>query len=451
MKALAEVLLDQGACVSGSDADPSSETRKALQTQGVTFFTGHQPEHVGPHVERLIYSPAIPADNVERVAAARRGIPQDSYPQALAEFTRERRTIAIAGTHGKSSTTAILGHLLNETEFSPTVVCGAECVNTSRNGWLGSGAWAVVEACEYRRHFLGLTPEIAIILGIEPDHFDSYPTLDEAVVAYEDFARRMTPNGRLICSADSPFTAAFRSKVGHRLETFAVQGDADWTAQGITRTAEGWRFDLNHRGECLGSFRLPRPGRHDIHNAIVALAAAHTVGVSADVLTQRLSTYRGLKRRYEHIGIRNGVTYIDDYAHHPTEVAAVLTTAQSQLRSSLSRRRVWCAFQPHQVLRTRKLFDEFVASLSLADRVLIMPAFTARESDQAAARQVSQELASELTQLGSRVRVVATLDHLRETMETLTRPGDIFLTLGAGDIGRVHNEHSGRIPGYRAG
>lgn len=451
MKALAEVLLDQGVCLTGSDADPTSETQQTLESQGVRVFAGHRAEYVGPHIERLIYSPAIPADNVEREAACRRGIPQASYPEALAELTRTRRSIAISGTHGKSSTTAILSHLLRETPYGPTVFCGAECINTARNGWLGTGDWAVVEACEYRRHFLGLTPEIAIILGIEPDHFDSYKSLDEAITAYETFARRVSSSGKVIAAVDCPFSDQLRSDFGDQLVTFAIQASAEWSAGHIARTPDGWRFELMHRGAVLGEFELPRPGRHDIHNAVAALACAIEIGVPVDLLAARLATFAGLKRRYERIGIRNGVTYIDDYAHHPTEVAAVLATAQAELRSTLSRKRVWCAFQPHQVLRTRRLFDEFVAALSLADRLLLLPAYTAREADQAAAREVSQQLAGQLTQLGCRTRVVSTLDHLRETMETLTRPGDIFLTLGAGDIGRVHHEFAGRIRGYRAG
>ncbi len=451
MKALAEVLLDLGEAVSGSDADPAPDTLHSLRQQGATVFKGHAADHVGPSVEQLVYSPAIPKDNVERVEAARRGIPEASYPEAIAELTRGKRTIAVAGTHGKSTTTAMLGHLLHGTEFNPLVLCGAECINTGRNGWLGTGDWAVVEACEYRRHFLGLTPEIAVILGIEPDHFDSFPTLDAAADAYREFAARVTDGGQVIFSDDCPLVRECVATTTSGKTSFGFHPTADWTVGDAARTPEGWQFTLMHQGTQIGEFHLPRPGRHDVHNALAALAAAVTIGVSVDVLQQRLADFRGLKRRFEMIGMRNGVTLIDDYAHHPTEVAAVLATAQALSRSAMSRRRIWCAFQPHQVMRTRRLFDEFVAALSLADRVMVMPAFTARESDQPAARDVSRELAAHLTALGCRARMVMSLDHLRETMETFTRPGDIFLTLGAGDIGRVHYEPAGRIPGYLAG
>lgn len=451
MKALAEVLIDLGECVTGSDANPAPETLRSLQGTGATVFTGHASEHIGPTIEQIVYSPAIPRDNVERAEAARWGIPQSSYPEAIAELTRDKRTIAIAGTHGKSTTTAMLAHLLHGTDFDPLVLCGAECLNTDRNGWLGTGDWAVVEACEYRRHFLGLTPEVGVILGIEPDHFDAFPTLESAADAYREFAARVTDGGRLIFSGDCPLVRESVADATSDKSSFGFHADADWTADNAIRTSDGWQFTLMHRGARISDFHLPRPGRHDVHNALAALAAAVTVGVPVDILRERLADFRGLRRRFEFIGMRNGVTLIDDYAHHPTEVAAVLTTAQALRRSGLSRRRIWCAFQPHQVLRTRRLFDEFVAALSLADRVLVLPAYTARESDQPAAREVSRELTAHLTALGCRARMATSLDHLKETMETLTRPGDIFLTLGAGDIGRVHYESAGRIPGYLAG
>jgi UDP-N-acetylmuramate--alanine ligase len=451
MKALAEVLIDLGESVTGSDANPDPQVLHSLRQQGAKVFTGHAAEHIGPSIEQVIYSPAIPKDNVERVEADRRGIPQSSYPEAIAELTRNRRTIAVAGTHGKSTTTAMLAHLLRGTEFDPLVLCGAECINADRNGWLGYGDWAVVEACEYRRHFLGLTPEVAVILGIEPDHFDAFPTLDMAADAYREFAARVTDCGCVLFSEDCPLVRECVGGSTSRRTSFGFHPTADWTVGEAVRTSEGWQFTLMHQGKQIGEFHLPRPGRHDVHNAIAALAAAVTVGVPIDALRERLSSFRGLKRRFEFIGIRNGVTLIDDYAHHPTEVAAVLSTAQALSRSAISRRRIWCAFQPHQVMRTRRLFDEFVAALSLADRVLVLPAYTARESDQPAAREVSRELASHLTALGCRARMVMSLDHLRETMETFTSPGDIFLTLGAGDIGRVHHESAGRIPGYLAG
>lgn len=437
MQALAELLLGLGWHVSGSDRCASEEVIETLGSRGLRIHQGHRASHLPHHVDVLVYSQAIASGNVERVRASRRGIPQLSYSQMLGRLMSDRTGISIAGTHGKSTTTAMTASLLASAGLAPSAVVGARLIDRDVSGWAGAGDLMVVESCEYRRSFLDLSPRYAVITGIEPDHFDCYGSLDEATEAFGDFASSIDSSGLLLVRADCPAAAVAAGQATATVRTFGRQPGADWWASDIRRTASGSRFRLFFRGEYRTEIIVPVPGRHNVENALAAASMACELGVDPRLVREGLREYTGIRRRFQRVASWRGVTMVDDYAHHPTAVHATLETA----REIFGRRRLWCAFQPHQVSRTLALFDEFASSFQAADRVLVLPVFAAREDDRQAG-EVSRELAKRIGTPGSGTdcHFVPSLDRLVETLDHETRSGDVLITMGAGDIDQVQHE-----------
>jgi len=441
MKALAELLSSSGWTVSGSDSNLSEAAASSLAARGLRIHSGHQDCFLGEHTGVLIYSPAVGPENVERVRAERLGIPQLSYNQMLGRLMRGRRGVCIAGTHGKSTTTAMTGWILTAADLAPAVVIGAEVCGLGLNGWDGGGPHFVVESCEFQRNFLNLTPYDAVILGIEPDHFDCFPHFDEAVAAFAAFAQKVPDDGRLLIHAGCEATRAACLAAGAIIETFAVESPADWQACDLRTTREGTRFRMFRFGEYLAEIRLRIPGRHNVANALAAAALAHAAGARPSAIVEGLEEFPGIRRRFELAGSWRGVTLIDDYAHHPTAVAATLTTA----RERFAGRKLWCVFQPHQVSRTQALLDEFASSLVDCDQLLVAPVFAARERVGEEPVELARELASRVVSRGGRARAVDSLDRALSTLDDELQPGDVLLTLGAGDIGKVHYAFNRRL------
>lgn len=447
MKALAELLADAQWTLSGSDLLLPEAVVDALAPRGVRLSRGHHREHVPAQADCLIYSPAVPEDNPERRAARERGLPEWSYPQILGRLMTGRRGVAVAGTHGKSTTTALIGWMLRHSGRDAALVCGAESVNLGVSGCDGKGPQIVVEACEYRRHFLHMKPEIGVILGIEADHVDYFRDLEDVTAAFAEFAANVASDGWLVCRGDCPATMQAARRTSANVVTFAdlTSKTVDWAADDVRRHGQGHRFIVRRRGRRFAELTLPIPGRHHIGNALAAVAVAEVCGVAPDEMEAALLEFRGVRRRFEMLGTWNGIVLIDDYAHHPTAVAATIQTA----REGFPGRRLWCAFQPHQVSRTLALMDDFAAGFGEADEVLIGPVFAARETTEAAAA-ASRELAHRIALRGVRARFVPSLDRIAATMQTEARPGDVFLTMGAGDIDRVHHEFTGRLQRHHA-
>ena len=437
MQALAELLSGMGWRVSGSDQQATGEVIKAQARCGQIIRPGHRATHVPRHADVLVYSQAIGMGNVERKQAKRLGIPQLSYSQMLGRLMSDRVGVSIAGTHGKSTTTAMMASLLDSAGLSPSAVVGARLIDRGHSGWAGDGELLVVESCEYRRSFLDLAPRLAVITGIEPDHFDCYGSLDEAVDAYAAFAASIESSGLLLVAEDCASAAIAARRATARVKTYGRSPASDWCAAEIRRTDWGSRFRLLDRGRFLCEITVPVPGRHNVDNALAAAAMACELGVDLERVREGLAEYAGIRRRFERIGSWRGVTVVDDYAHHPTAVRATLETA----RETFGERRLCCAFQPHQVSRTVELFDEFVSSLSVADLVLVLPVFAAREDDTRSA-SVSRKLVERIERSGrgSRCRFVPSLDRLVATLDDETRRGDVLITMGAGDIDRVRHE-----------
>ena len=471
MKAIAEWFSAAGWQVSGSDQSVTPEVIAQFQSRGMRLVPEHSADHLPPLLDLLIYSPAVPETNPERQAAWERGVIQWSYPQALGQLMQGRDGISIAGTHGKSTTTALMGHLLRHAGLAPSILCGAEMLDTGLNGVLGGEvevAWAlaharvssaekrglkptlpllVAESCEYRGHFLELTPRVVGLLGIEPDHFDCFPTFDRALATYREFIENIPADGLLVANLECQATLSILSACPSR-KVFVSTTDetADYFVDRVETTPAGLSLTVKLPDQSTLDIECPLWGNHHAVNVVTALAIALEHGVSPNTCREACATFAGIARRFQHRGDWGGRTWIDDYAHHPTAVKALIDAA----RDRYPNRRVWCLFQPHQVSRTRELAEGFVDSLRRADGVLVLPVFGAREASGTAQHDLARQLVEGITHSGTPAHFVADLDHMRTTLETHTRPGDIVLTVGAGDIDRIYHEFTGRLQTHHA-
>jgi UDP-N-acetylmuramate--alanine ligase len=446
MRALAEYLVDAGWRVSGSDRAPTRRARTALKAIGVDVAVGHDAGNLGDGVDLVVHSAAVPESNLERVAAAAKGIVDLSYPQMLGRCTQAGRSVAVAGTHGKTTTTAMLGWVLRAAGWNPSVICGGELIGLGRAGWHGAGELLVLEACEYQRHFLELRPQCGAVLNVEPDHFDSYPDLDSAADAYCQFVVAVPAEGAIVLNAATPAGDRLANAAVCSVESYGVNVAADWSAVDVHSQSQRVRFKLLRAGRAWADVELSQPGRHNVANAVAAAVLAARLGVAKTDIVEGLRTFPGVRRRLEVCGRCCGVLWLDDYAHHPTAVRAALTAA----REEFDARRVWCAFQPHQVSRTVLLMDEFVDALRMADEILLAPVYAARESGTIDPEGPAHTMVQQLVAAGVSARFVPTLDRIVATLETEPRPGDVVVVLGAGDIERVCDEFTGRIRKHHA-
>ena len=434
MRSLAEVLLGWGWKLSGSDL--AAESIPALAARGVAVRKGHAPENLPPETELVVYSDAIPAQNPELGRARVRGIPTLSYFDTLGRMMSGRQGLAVAGTHGKSTTTAMAGELLIQAGLDPTVVYGAAPLGCESGGRPGHGDLMLVEACEYRANFLLLPARHAVILGIEPDHFDCYPTFDRLEEAFGRFARSLPSDGLLVAHAGCPATRRAALRASCRVETFGFDPGAVWSARGLRSRGGRYRFEILRQGQPVAEVALRVPGRHNVLNALAAAALAWHHGVGCDQIAVGLGGFGGIGRRLEVLGTWRGVVVVDDYAHHPTEVSATLRT----LRQVYPGRRIWCVFQPHQVSRTERLLDELASSLQNADRVVVAEIYRARESGPAAGEVTAADLAGKIRALGGDACEAGTEEPIASRLHARLRPGDLLITMGAGDIRKVSDE-----------
>jgi len=458
MTALSEILTDFGWMLSGSDlkvASPDLTLSMSAAQPGriLKIHEGHDSANLPTTSDLVVFSPAIAADNPELIAARQLKIPTVSYVEFLSELINQSTAICIAGTHGKTTTSAMTASILREADRFSSAVIGGEVIQYGRSGWGPIAGLAaddldsllVVEACEYRRHFLSFRPQIAAILNIEADHFDYFQSIDATNDAFAEFAAQVHSDGTLIIRADSPLIARLKDECQTRIETFLPVSNASalrhnapqahWAVSSLREESERTVFDVVRRGRTFGTVELSQPGRHNAENALAAIAVAHAAGVSADAACNAACKFQGVRRRFEEIATVSGVTLVDDYAHHPTAVRATLAAA----RQKFPGRRIVAAFQPHQVSRTHQLMGEFTRSFVDADEVLLVPIYAARENTDVASSTL-QELASGINLAGSSVEVLSSLDQLRATLDDSAQPGDVWLTLGAGNINRIAHE-----------
>ncbi len=426
LSAIARVLLEQGSEVSGSDL-VMSPVAEALARDGARVFEGHAAENVDG-ADVVLVSSAVPEDNVEIQAAQAAGIPVVGRPAFLGQLMEGKRGIAVAGTHGKTTTTAMIASILLAAGRDPTFVVGGVLAGLETNARAGAGSLFVVEADEYDCTFLSLSPEVAVVTNVEHDHPDCYPTFDDFRAAFEEFVGLVPERGLLVVCWDDPVAR----EIGERradatpVTFFGLGEGAAWRAEEISPNfAGGVDFLAIREGETMGLVRLRIPGAHNASNAMAALAVSDYLQVPFRVAREALTEFYGVARRFEVKGEADGVVVVDDYAHHPTEIRATLRAAVGRFPE----RRIWAVWQPHTYTRTKELLTEFAASFGDADEVIVLPIYAARETDS----------------LGvSAARVVEAMDHrgvraARSMEEALTwlgtevRPGDVVLTLGAGD------------------
>ncbi|MDI7274788.1 MAG: UDP-N-acetylmuramate--L-alanine ligase [Anaerolineae bacterium] len=430
MSAIARVLLERGSYrISGSDQS-LSEVGRGLASLGAQVFEGHRAGQVRD-ADVLFISSAIPEDNVEVQEARARGIPVIRRPQVLSWLTGGLETIAVAGTHGKTTTTAMISSILLRAGFDPSFIVGGVVAGLGTNARAGRGSHFVIEADEYDRTFLALRPTIAVVTSVEMDHPDCYPTYADVQAAFAAYLERVRPGGCAIACADDPGASALLTSVpsGRRTVRYGLGRGCDLWGQRIEASPLGHEFDLVIAGERGGRFSLQVPGLHNVRNALAALSVARELGVPVEVAREALASYRGVARRFELKGEAAGVTVIDDYAHHPTEIRATLAAA----RARYDARTIWAVFQPHTFSRTQALLDEYRHSFEDADHVLITPIYAARERD-------DQSVSSADLVRGAAhkdMRCVPNLEAATQELVRGLRAGDVLVTMGAGDSFRV--------------
>lgn len=443
MRSLAKVLLEFGWEVSGSDVH--NDGLDALQRRSVPIYQGHHALVVTSDIEVVIYSDAIGSTNVERQRAVENNAVVLSYAEFLGHMSRTCHTVAIAGTHGKSTTTAMTADIFRAAGQDPTTVLGATRPSGQPGGRAGSRSQLLVEACEYQRNFLHLNPDVAVLLGFEWDHVDCYPTPYDVEDAFANFVRRVPPDGLVVAPEACPAVAVARRQAGVRTVTFGLHATADWRASQLRKKRGRYRFNLSCRESHLTEISLQVAGRHNLMNALAAAAVAAESGISATAIRDGLSTFHGLRRRLELVGTQAGVTLIDDYGHHPSEVEATLTA----VRAMYPNRRLWCIFQPHQGDRTAAMLEDFARSLQDADQLCIAEVFQARPSD-GSRQATARDLATRCRALGADVARVHNNADIADLLTDALQPGDILLTIGAGNIRNVINEWIDRVRRHRA-
>ena len=434
MSGIAELLANLGYVVSGSDARRSAVTDR-LESLGVTVQAGHAAVNVG-EADVVVYSSAVRPDNPEVAEAARRRIPVIPRAEMLAELMRLRFGIAVAGAHGKTSTTSMVALVLEQAGLDPTAVIGGRLSAFGSNARLGRGEYMVAEADESDRSFLKLSPSIAVITNIDREHMDAYGSFADLQQAFIDFANKVPFYGAVVACADDAELSRVMPKFKRRIISYGINppegGHHSIVAREVTLEGYGSRCTIEQRGGAgsttLGELTLAVPGRHSVLNALAAVAVGLELDVPFAKIAAALAGFRGAERRFEQRGIVGGITVVDDYGHHPTEIAAVLAAARAG-----KPQRIVVAFQPHRYTRTRDLMSEFGAALAAADEVVLTSIYAASEEPlpgitiEALAEAVN-------TRRSTPVHVVPKLEDMAGRIADLARSGDLVITLGAGSI-----------------
>ncbi|HTO87565.1 MAG TPA: UDP-N-acetylmuramate--L-alanine ligase [Thermoanaerobaculia bacterium] len=431
MSGLAEILLLSTPLeISGCDLQRSENTDR-LARLGARIATGHDASHVR-EADLFVISSAVAESNPEVAAARAAGIPVIRRAEMLGEIMRLKQGIAVAGTHGKTTTTSMTGLVLTEAGFDPTIVVGGQVRILGTGARLGKGDFLVAEADEFDRSFLELTPVVAVITNIEEDHLDTYRDLDEIVDAFTAFAGRVAFYGAVIGCADDAGVARVLPRVKRRVVTYGESEGASLRARGIRPDPQGTTFEV-WEGErsLLGTVRLPIPGRHNVSNALAAVAVGRELSIPFPKIAAALATFSGVVRRFETKGERGGVRVVDDYAHHPTEITATLSAA----RQVYPERRLVALFQPHLFSRTRDFAEDFGRSLCGSDVAVVTDVYASREKPiPGVTGELVQRAAVE--QGHPKAVYVADREKVVGVLEGILQPGDLLLTLGAGDVVR---------------
>lgn len=425
MSGLALVLDRMGYRVSGCDIRPGDVAEK-FRSLGIKVSVGHDAAHL-TGVGMIVASAAIPDTNPEVIAARAAGIPILSRAEALGSLMDVKNGIAISGTHGKTTTTSMVAIVLESAGLDPTILIGGDLDALGGNAKLGASDLLVAEACEAYGSFLELAPQMAVILNIEHDHHDCYPTLDDVIKSFEQFLSQIKPDGLAIMCTDCPNVRRVIPAISERVVTYGLDADADYRAVDVDADSPEPTFRVVNRGVDLGEFELEVPGLHNVRNAVAAIAVATELGVRPEVIREALTRFHGAGRRFEVLGTARGITVVDDYAHHPTEIQATLDGARSW------HRRVIAVFQPHLYSRTESLADDFAKALKSADMVIVTEIYAAREKPKPG---VSGSMIADLINAGvpDKARFISDKNAVAGELLPILEPGDLVIVMGAGDI-----------------
>lgn len=431
MSGLAEILLSKKFPVSGSDAKKTDLTTH-LEDLGAKIAYRQSAENISDQIDLVVYTSAIHPDNPEFAKAAEMGIPMLTRAELLGQLMSHYHTsLAISGTHGKTTTTSMLSDILLTADTDPTLSIGGILKTIHSNFRIGSEKYFVTEACEYTNSFLSLYPDVAVILNVDADHLDFFKDLDDIYHSFRKFAENVSAGGNLILAHDIPKRDYLTENLPCKVTTFGFDASADYYAEDITFDA------LAHPSftcVCPDGTKLPIvlhvPGQHNVGNALAAIAAAKILGISDQAITAALEAFTGSARRFEYKGKIGGVTIVDDYAHHPTEIAATLTAAKKSNPAKL-----WCVFQPHTYSRTKALLKDFAKALSLADHVVLTDIYAARETDTLGIS--SKNLQEEIQALGKPCDYFSTFDEVENFLLENCTQDELLITMGAGDVHKI--------------
>jgi UDP-N-acetylmuramate--alanine ligase len=454
MSGLATLLVKHNAIVSGSDQTVGAVIDRLCQL-GADIRIGHKEHNLDPATNAVVISAAVKEDNPELKLARQLGIRVYKYAEMLGRLFNCYSGIAVAGTHGKSTTSGWLAYVLKQAGFDPTFIVGAEIPQLGGNsgvgdpfdsapptttfeGKQGSGRWFVAEACEYDRSFLNLKPQIGCVLNIEQDHLDYYKDEAEIVEAFRDFALGVKPGGVIIANGEDKNVREIimdsRLRVNdRRIETFGFSKDCNYHADNIVGKDGLYSFDVYHNQKLLGRTNNRIPGKHNVANALAVVASAVNAGVEAGAVLGLLPGFTGVDRRLMLKAKVGGVTILDDYAHHPTEIRASLKA----IREHYKPKRLWCVFQPHQYSRTRFLLDDFSESFKLADITIVPEIYFVRDSQQSRKEVNSQVLVDSIRTMGSEAMFIDGFAAICDYLTKHVRSGDVVVTMGAGDVWKV--------------
>lgn len=431
MSGLAEILASRGHQVSGTDVKETAVT-KHLQSLGIHINFGHRAENITDDITLVVYTAAIHDDNPELRAAHEKGIRIMDRAHLLGQIMDEYHdSVAVSGTHGKTTTTSMVSEILLAAEKDPTITVGGILPTIGSNLRIGNSPYFVAEACEYFDSFLQFNPFIAIILNVESDHLDYFKTLENIRRSFHAFAQRVPNNGLLVISEKIDHVEELTDGLTCHVETFGLSEKANWRAENIVHEADGRNsFDVYHNGAFFTTIHLHIPGEHNITNALAAIGASAFLGAAPEDCVKGLHHYTGTERRFQLKGKKDGITVIDDYAHHPTEIKAALAAAQNVQHNT-----TWCVFQPHTFSRTRFLFDEFGEAFGDADEIIIADIFAARETDDGTVS--AAQLAERIAQTGKSARYVGDFAAIEAYLREHCKSGDLLMTVGAGDVYKI--------------
>jgi len=427
MSGIAEILLTMGYAVSGSDLR-SSPTTERLERLGATIYTGHAAGNAAAS-DVVVTSSAVAKDNPEVLEARARKIPVIQRAEMLAELMRLKYGIAIAGMHGKTTTTSMVAAVLAGGELDPTVVVGGRVDAMGSNARLGRSQYLVAEADESDRSFLHLSPILAVVTNLDREHMDTYADMADVERVFVEFMQRVPFYGAITACVDNALLRAILPKVTRKVYTYGESADADFRLRVLPPSGDGVAtFEVNARGLLLGPFKLHKPGRHNLLNATAAVAIGVQLGIAPEKIAAGLESFRGVDRRFQVKGVERGVTVVDDYGHHPTEIKATLQAARE-----CGYGRVLVLFQPHRFTRTRDLMEDFAGAFGDADSVQVLDIYAA--SEKPIEGVTGEALATRVREVsGKLVSYAASMDEAVARLVADARPGDVVMTMGAGNV-----------------